>query len=150
MIRQAASEFLRNRGFSMQAQVARDVKINELLHRDYKKAPRYALNIAPKPGDTYGDSYVRLCTWIGTQSDALKKEVAHLRFPIFVGGCAVCGVSLWILCTRPRSASRSVSVHKRASTTTTHGERQHTHRTFSTSRQPRPNDAARPPSATWS
>ena len=84
MIRQAATDFLRNRGFGMQSQVARDVKINELLHRDYKKPPRYALNIVPKAGDTYGDSYVRLCTWIGNQPDALKKEIAHLRFPIFV------------------------------------------------------------------
>ena len=83
-IRMAASEFLRNRGFNTQAQLQQDVKINELLHRDYKKAPRFGLNVVPKAGDTYGASYVRLCAWINARPDALKKEIAHLRFPIFV------------------------------------------------------------------
>ena len=44
-VRGAAADFLRQRGFTLSGNQPREVKINELLQRDYAKAPRYALHV---------------------------------------------------------------------------------------------------------
>ena len=81
-----ALAYLRSRGFApAAAHPPREVKINEMLARDYGKASRYALHIAPTANTpSYEESYVKLGAWINSRPADQLRELQNLLFPMFI------------------------------------------------------------------
>ena len=87
--REAAIAYLRRRGFASASQMVsnqpREIKINEMLTRDYVKVSRFGLHVVPKPESVgYDDAYARLSSWIKERPAEEQRELNLLRFPLFV------------------------------------------------------------------
>ena len=85
----AARQYLQSRGFTEALNALqtrpRDVKLNDMLQRDASHfMRRYALQVQPKDEVSYEASYERLGTWIRSRSAEEQKELALLRFPMYV------------------------------------------------------------------
>ena len=77
----AAIAFLKQRSFSTSSSNPKEVKINEMLARDYGKASRYALHVgACSQAASYEESYVKLGAWIRSRPPEQARKARSL-FP---------------------------------------------------------------------
>ncbi len=89
--RQVAIAYLQQRGYRTAAQRlaendnARDVKMNEMVGREgLRKAPRCGMQAFSQHAPGYEESFALLCQWLATSPAARQRELAQLRFPMFV------------------------------------------------------------------